>query len=299
MQVDQQFDEFRRKLRSFEGVVAGRRAAGLRRHAARLPAGGPGLAALPPRVPLRRLPGRRHGPGQDRPGAGPAGIPPHANRCRQGQTASRRWSSCPRAWCSTGSRRRPGSRRSCACWTTPAWTARHAARAACADYDLIVTTYGTLRRDIAELRKTPVRLRDPRRIPGDQERQRSGGQGLPAAAGRPSPGHDRHAGREPPRRTVVAVRVPQPGHARPVDRLHVVDQDRTQSRGRRRRAAAAGPRAAALHPPPHQGAGADRAAREDRADAVLRAGAQAAEAVRRAARLLPLQPEPAASPRWA
>ena len=50
------------------------------------------------------------------------------------------------------------------------------------DYDLIITTYGTVRTDIAELTQHRVRLRDPRRGPGDQERREPVGQGRPAAA---------------------------------------------------------------------------------------------------------------------
>jgi hypothetical protein len=44
----------------------------------RLSARRPWLAPLPPGVRFRRLPGRRHGPGQDRPGARPAGGAPRA-----------------------------------------------------------------------------------------------------------------------------------------------------------------------------------------------------------------------------
>ena len=78
----------------------------------------------------------------------------------------------------------PGGRavhaRGCASSTTPAPAATPSARTF-ADYDLILTTYGTLRTDIAELSQTRVRLRDPRRGPGDQERRQPGRQGRPAA----------------------------------------------------------------------------------------------------------------------
>ena len=71
------------------------------------------------------------------------------------------------------------------CSTTPARAATPL-RETFADYDLIVTTYGTLRTDIAELTAVRVRLRDPRRGPGDQERRQPVGQGRPAAP-RPAP----------------------------------------------------------------------------------------------------------------
>ncbi len=100
-----------------------RRAGGIHRRVAALSEDRPGLAALPAGLPPRRLPGRRHGPGQDRPGAGHAARAAHA----AGQTARaavhRRWPWCPRASCSTGSRRPSGSRPNCGCWTTPACSA--------------------------------------------------------------------------------------------------------------------------------------------------------------------------------
>ena len=52
-------------------------------------------------------------------------------------------------------------------------------------------------------------------------------------------------------------------------------------------AAVARPRPAPVHPAAHEGAGGAGPARQDRADAVLRAGARAAKALRRAARSLP------------
>ena len=84
--------------------------------------------------------------------------------------------------------------------------ARCAGRSASAD--LVLTTYGTLRRDAASFERDRVRLRDPRRGAGDQERDDRVGEGGAAAARAASPGADRHAGREPPRRAVEPVRVP-------------------------------------------------------------------------------------------
>ena len=105
-----------------------------------------------------------------------------------------------------------------------------------------------------------VRLRHPRRGAGDQERRDRVGQGGAAAARRPPAGADRHADREPPRRAVEPVRVPEPRHAR--RRAGASSSTRRRARTptpRRARSLARG--AAAVHPPPHQGAGGQRAAR--------------------------------------
>ena len=77
--------------------------------------------------------------------------------------------------------------------------------------------------------------------------------------GRPPPGAERHAGAKPPRRTVEPVRVPQPRHAghrhassrRPAPAAQSIDAETRD---------AAVPRAAAVHPAPHQGAGGQGAA---------------------------------------
>ena len=84
--------------------------------------------------------------------------------------ADRRWSWCRGRWSSTGSRRRRASRRSCASSTTPA-SAGAQAGANFDDFDLVLTTYGTLRRDVADLKDVALRLRHPRRGAGDQERR--------------------------------------------------------------------------------------------------------------------------------
>ena len=72
-------DPGRRRLREgaaepppVRGDRGARLAAGLPRRAAPLPVRGAGLARLPPAVRVRRHPRRRHGPGQDDPGAGAA-----------------------------------------------------------------------------------------------------------------------------------------------------------------------------------------------------------------------------------
>ena len=186
-------------------------------------------------------------------------------------------------------RRRPrGSRRASACSTTPA-PAAHARRDDFAEYDLIVTTYGTLRtRRRRAAQGCRVRLRDPRRGAGDQERRRAGSaKAARLLQARPPPGAERHADREPPRRALDPLRVPQPRHAR-----------------HRRRSSSGTPAGARPAPTSRprdcwpqalrpfilrrtKEQVAQGPAREDRADPLLRPGAAAAQALRRAARPLP------------
>ena len=83
-----------------------------------------------------------------------------------------------------------------------------------AEHDIVLTTYGTLRRDIGHLKDDRVRLRDPRRSAGDQERAHELGQGRAAAAGGSPARAQRHAGRESPRRALEPVRLSQSRDAR-------------------------------------------------------------------------------------
>ena len=80
--------------------------------------------------------------------------------------------------------------------------------------ELVLTTYGTLRRDAARLAGVAVRLRRARRGAGDQERADRRGQGVPPARRAPSPRPLRDADREPPRRARQPLRVPQSRPAR-------------------------------------------------------------------------------------
>ena len=79
--------------------------------ASRLSARRPRLAPVPLEVWLRRLPGRRHGPGQNHPGSGLAGATPRPTAAKQGGherhacRARLPWSSCRAPWSSTGTRR--------------------------------------------------------------------------------------------------------------------------------------------------------------------------------------------------
>ena len=216
------------------------------------------------RVRLRRLPGRRHGPGQDGAGARPAGSRGATARAKPaGQGKADRQTPGPSLVVvpavaglqleagggplhAEAARPRPHRHR-----PRQAGRAlrrlrprpdhlRHAApRRRCTSRTSRSTTSSSTRRRRS---RTPAASR-PRR-PG-------------CCSGRPPPGPERHAGREPPRRAVEPVRVPQPRHARqrlassswPAARRAIPSAETRD---------AAGPRPAAVHPAPHQGAGGAR-----------------------------------------
>ena len=134
------------------GHRAGRGAARVPRRAARLPARRAGLAPLPARVRLRRLPGRRHGPGQDGAGAGPArsAAAPRAARPKGSAVAGRR---AAVAGLQLDGRGGPASRRELRVLDYTGAGRRARDGESFADYDLVLTTYGTLRRDIGDAAK--------------------------------------------------------------------------------------------------------------------------------------------------
>ena len=152
------------------------------------------------------------------------------------------------------------------------------------EHDIVLTTYGTLRRDIGHLKDVEfdyVILDEAQAI---KNATHDVGKGGAAAAREASPRADGDARRESPRRAVEPVRLPQPRPPRGSVDL--------QCRGRVRPgcgpgdARRAGARAASVHPPPHEGSGRQRAPGADRADLVLRARGAAARALCRAARPL-------------
>ena len=159
---------------------------------------------------LRRLPGGRHGPGQDRPGARPARGSPRVRAAQE--TRRRRWSSCRGRSSSTGAeaaRFAPQLR-----VLDHTGIGRGKPGRQFADYDVILTTYGTLRTRHRRARRTTefdyVILDEAQAIKNADSQV---GEGGPAAARTAPPGAERHADREPPRRAVEPVRVPQPRHA--------------------------------------------------------------------------------------
>ena len=111
-----------------------------------------------------------------------------------GRRAAQRWSSTGRG----GARGFAPEARRAACTHGHCSRARAPGQARRRRPELVLTTYGTLRRDVRAARDDRLRLRGSRRGAGDQERRQQSGQGgAPAARAAPS-GADRHAGREPP-----------------------------------------------------------------------------------------------------
>ena len=164
---------------------------------------------------------------------------------------------------------------------------RHSLRPEFPNLDLILTTYGTLRRDVMDLKSQPfdyVVLDEAQTIKNATSQVSKAAR---LAEGPAPAGPVRHADREPRRRPVEHLRVPQPGHARPQQPVPPL---------RRRPGRPPGPRPArqgdrSVRSPPHEGRGRHRPAGQNRDDAVGRAGGRTAAAVRGAPR--PLPPEPA------
>ena len=140
-----------------------------------------------------------------------------------------------------------------------------------AEYDLVLTTYGTLRRDAVRLKEIEfdyVVLDEAQAI---KNAATESAKAVRLLRGSAPPGAQRHAGGESPGRAVEPVRVPQSGHAGRGQRVQA---------GRRRGRATPTRRPAACWPrrcgrsscaAPRQQV-APRTAREDRADHLLRAG---------------------------
>ena len=220
-------------------------AAIVRRHAARLSARRARLVRVSPALRLRRLPGRRHGARQDGHGAGLARPPARPARS-EGPVARRRPAIVVFNWIEEAARFAPELKVLDFSGAGP--IRRPRAQSSPRADDL---RHAPPRRAAAEGRR--VRLRDPRRGAGDQEREHRWREGGAAAARAPPPGAQRHAGGEPPRRAVEPVRVPQPRDARHV---FVVRAARRRRRAARPRGARrAGARRAAVHPAADESAG--------------------------------------------
>ena len=219
---------------------------------------GRGLAAVPARSRPRRHPRRRHGPGQDRADAG--ARPDRESRRPARPPGAGRLPDQPGAELV----RRGGALRARAARAGAARPDRARRFAAIPEHDLVITTYPLLARDHELLagrtgtcwcwtRRRRSRTRTPR---------------PPAAVAglkaRPAPVPDRHAAGEPPRRAVVAVRLPDAGlprHATPLPRPLPHADRKARRRGGARTAGPAGPPVPAA---PDQGGGGRRTAAEDR-----------------------------------
>ena len=140
---------------------------------------------------------------------------------------ARRWSSCRARWSSTGRKRPRASRRSCACSTSAAPTARSIALDGLRHRPHHLR-HAAARRAAAQGRR--VRVRDSRRGADDQEREHGGGEGRAADPREASAGAERHADREPSRRAVEPVRVPESRAARHLVRLRAAPRRGARSR---------------------------------------------------------------------
>ena len=282
---DETFARAREELRRFEGIRPAEPPR-LRRRAAPLPARRPRLAPLPRALRLRRLPRRRHGSGQD----GQVLALLEARRVAPGPAPARAGPPGPSLvvvprslvfnWKQEAARFTPKLR-----VLDHTGAARLAPGAHFADHDLVLTTYGTLRRDaaaFAETRFDYVILDEAQAIKNagtDRPRRRGcfRADHRLALSGTPV---ENHLGE-----LWSLFEFLNPGmlggrrRSRPRARRCATPTSRT------RRLLARG--APAVRPPAHQGAGGAGAAAEGRADALLRARAHAARALRRAARPLP------------
>ena len=189
-----------------------RAAAGLPRHAAPLPAARRVVAGVPVRARARRLPGRRHGPGQDRPAAG-AGGP------RAGRRAGTRPTLlvCPMSlvgnWQREAARFAPDLR-VLAHHGAGRAARRGAAWPRVAEADLVVTTYATAARDVDDLAAVAWRrlvLDEAQAVKNSRATARP--RGAPVRRRAPGRAH-RHPGGEPARRAVVDHGRAQPRPAR-------------------------------------------------------------------------------------
>ena len=152
-----------------------------------------------------------------------------------------------------------------------------------ANFDLIVTTYGTLAARRGVPQGHDFRLRHSRRSAGDQEFQYGSRKGDALAARPASAGADGHADRKSARRICGACSSSSiPACWAPFRSFARWSEMSTVAEGR----AGSCPRPAAFHSSPHQAAGCDRSSREARADDLLRSRRATAETVRRAARTL-------------
>ena len=172
----------REELRTFEGVAPRDPPAGFVGRLRGYQREGLGWLDFLRALRLRRLPRRRHGPRQDRAGAGAArSRRARASAATDGQGPGPSLVVVPRSlvfnWKQEAARFTPKLR---VLDHTGAGRVRAAEHFD--DYDLVLTTYGTLRRDAPLLKDIALRLRDPRRGAGDQEREHRVRQGRAPAA---------------------------------------------------------------------------------------------------------------------
>ena len=194
-------------------------------------------------------------------------------------------------------RRRRASRRSCACSITPALDRGKTRPATSSNYDLVLTTYGTLRRDVGVLEG---RARSTTSILDEAQAIKNAASESAKAVRLLRRDHRLALSAARRSRIISASSGACSNSSTPACSARVACFKRPAAGARTpttRRRELLSPRAAAVHPAPHQGAGRQGAAREARADDLLRARRRAAQALRRAARALPPVAARHASPR--
>jgi len=196
-------------------VGRGRRGRGVSRHPPAVPADRNGLAVVLHAVGFGRVPGRRHGAGQDHPGAG-AAVAAAPGRVRQGLAVDRSGLAAGEL-ASGGQKVRPVPE---AAGGPSLPDAPRGVGGAGGEPGDEAGRRGRCDDDLQHGRPAGVAGRGglgpahPRRGPGDQEPIGQADAGGQANQG-PRPNRDdRHADREPPRRPVVPVRFPQSRPAR-------------------------------------------------------------------------------------
>ena len=272
----------RRRSRAFDGIAPADAPRASRARCAPTSARASAGCDFLERVRLRRLPGRRHGLGKTvqvlallAARAAPTAARPAAVAGRRPAIAGLQLEAGGRALHPAPARARPHR-------PGP----RHATPSAFAEHDLVLTTYGTLRRDVACCSRTsssttssstrPRRSRTPR-----PSRPRRRGCSRPSTAWRSRGTPDR----EPPGRALEPLRVPEPRHARRGVGLQAARGGRAATRTSRARSWPRALRPFILRRTKEQVA-TDLPAKIEQT-ALLRAGAGAARALRRAARPLP------------
>ena len=149
------------------------------RHAPALPGAGLFLAGFLEPVGPGRLPGRRHGAGQDDPDPGPASARERASRPARSRSC---WSAPP-PWWATGRRRWPLYARSAG--AGPPW--RHPRQGAspwpkqAEQHAMVISSYALLHRDLEHLDEIPLGRGDPGRGAEHQEPGDQAGAGGPRA----------------------------------------------------------------------------------------------------------------------
>ena len=167
---------------------------------------------------------------------------------------------------------------------------RHSLREKFSEYDLIITTYGTLRTDIAELTNFEfdyILLDEAQAIKNAESQSAKAARLLRARhrlaiSGTPIENHLGEIW------SIFEFLNPGMLGSDTVFKRYASARQRLEPRRHRSRPPGQGP--PAVHPSPHQGTGRQGFAREDRADPLLRHGSRAAPLLRRAARPLPRRP---------